>query len=157
MPNNSLPLSFYYWFSVFLAMILNVIYLPEIVKIIMPDWVLLVLIYWACTANFQLSIGRSWLVGLLMDTLTGQLLGQHALAYAASIYLTEKHFKRIKAAPIMQQSLFVAGILFLAKFLFFWIERIEYQSLPGYFWISIFTGALVWPILLIFFRKIRFS
>lgn len=157
MSKNSLPLSLYYWVSVFFAMLLSVVYVPEMLKIMMPDWVLLVLIYWTCTAHFQMSIGRAWLVGLLMDALTGQLLGQYALAYAASIYLTERQYKRIKAAPIAQQSLFIAGILLLAKILFFWVERIEYQNLPGYFWLPIFTGALVWPVIIILFRQIRLS
>jgi len=157
MLNNRMPLSLYYWLSVFLSMILSVVYVPEIVKIMMPDWVLIVLIYWTCTAHFQVSVGRAWVVGLLMDALTGQLLGQYAVAYAASIYLTETQYKRIKAAPIAQQSLFIAGILFLAKVLFFWIERIEYQSLPAYFWLPVFTGALVWPVIIILFSKIRFS
>ncbi|NOQ16151.1 MAG: rod shape-determining protein MreD, partial [Methyloprofundus sp.] len=121
------------------------------------DWVLIVLIYWTCTVHFRVSVGRAWFVGLLMDALTGQLLGQYAVAYAASIYLTEKQYKRIKAAPIVQQSLFIAGILFLEKVLFFWVERIEYQSLPSYFWLPVFTGALVWPVIIILFSKIRFS
>lgn len=157
MSNNRLPLSLYYWLSVFLAMILSVVYAPDLVKIMMPDWVLIVLIYWTCIAHFEVSVGRAWLVGLLMDALTGQLLGQYAMVYTASIYLTEKQYKRIKAAPIVQQSLFVAGILLLAKVLFFWVERIEYQSLPGYYWFSIFTGALVWPVIIMLFSKIRFS
>ena len=141
MPRNSLPLGLYYWASVFVAMLLSVVYVPEMMKIMMPDWVLIVLIYWTCIAHFQVSVGRAWLVGLLMDALTGQLLGQYAFAYAASIYVTEKQYKRINAAPIAQQSLFIAGILLLAKVLFFWVERIEYQNLPSYFWMPIFTGA----------------
>ncbi|NOQ16099.1 MAG: rod shape-determining protein MreD [Methyloprofundus sp.] len=157
MLNNRLPLSIYYWSSIFLAMTLSVVYVPDIVKIMMPDWVLVVLIYWTCTVNFRVSVGKAWLVGLLMDALTGQLLGQYAIAYAVSIYLTEKQYKRIKAAPVVQQSLFIAGILFLAKVLFFWVERIEYQSLPGYFWLPVFTGALVWPVIIVLFSKIRFS
>ncbi|MDC9727961.1 MAG: rod shape-determining protein MreD [Methyloprofundus sp.] len=157
MPNNSLPLSLYYWGSVFIAMLLSVVFVPDMIKVMMPDWVLIVLIYWSCIAHFRVSVGRAWLVGLLMDALTGQLLGQYALTYAASIYLTEMQYKRIKAAPIMQQSLFVAGILFLAKILFFWVERIEHESLPAYFWLSIFTGALVWPVISILFSKVRLS
>lgn len=157
MLNNRLPLSLYYWLSILLAMVLNVATMPELMKMIMPNWVLIVLIYWTCTAHFRVSVGNAWLVGLLMDALTGQLLGQYAIAYAASVYLTEQQYKRIKASPIVQQSLFIAGIIFLEKVLFFWIERIEYQSLPGYFWLPVFTGALVWPIIIILFSKIKFS
>lgn len=157
MPINRLPLGLYYWLSVLLAMILSIVDVSSLVKIMMPDWVLIVLIYWTCTVHFRVSVGRAWFVGLLMDALTGQLLGQYAIAYAASIYLTEQQYKRIKAAPIVQQSLFIAGILFLAKVLFFWVERIEYQNLPAYFWLPVFTGALVWPIIIILFSKIRFS
>ncbi len=157
MPQNNLPLSLYYWVSVFVAMLLSVVYVPELIKIMMPDWVLIVLIYWTCIAHFQVSVGWAWIVGLLMDALTGQLLGQYALAYAASIYLTEKQYKRIKAVPIAQQSLFIAGILLLAKVLFFLVERIEYQNLPSYFWVPILTGALVWPVIIILFSKIKLS
>jgi len=157
MGSNRLPLSLYYWLSVFIAMTLSVISLPSLLKIMMPEWVLLVLIYWTCQGAGRVSVGRAWFVGLLMDVLTGQLLGQYAISYAASIFLSEKQYKRIKAAPIIQQSLFIMGVLLLFKASFFMVERLEYSSLPSYFWMPILTGGLCWPIIVLLFSKLRFS
>jgi len=157
MGSNRLPLSLYYWLSIFIAMLLSIISVPSLLKIMMPDWVLLVLIYWTCQGAGRVSVGRAWLVGLLMDVLTGQLLGQYAISYAASIFLSEKQYKRIKAAPIIQQSLFIVGVLLLFKTLFFMVERLEYNNLPSYFWVPILTGGLCWPIIVLLFSKLRFS
>ncbi len=150
-----LPILLAYWLSIIFAMALNIA--PWSVPFLMaaPDWVLLTLVYWALAAPETASVGKAWLVGLLVDVLTGQLLGQYALAYAVSIFLSVKQHKRIRHYPIIQQSLAVLIILLLSRIFIFWIENIDHQSVPMNFWLPVFTGALVWPIVSLALRKIR--
>ncbi|WP_080521635.1 rod shape-determining protein MreD [Methyloprofundus sedimenti] len=145
-----------YWLTIVLAMALTIIPWSTPILDLTPDWVLLVLIYWALASPETASVGKAWFAGLLVDVLTGQLLGQYALAYAFSIYLSVKQQKRIRHTPIIQQSLFVSLILLVAQIIIFWVERINGQTLPMQFWLSVLTGGLVWPIILMLMRKIRF-
>ncbi|TXL00888.1 rod shape-determining protein MreD [Methylococcaceae bacterium HT1] len=145
-----------YWLTIIVAMALKIIPWSTPVLYLTPDWVLLVLIYWAFATPETTSVGKAWFVGLLVDVLTGQLLGQYALAYTVSIYLSVKQHKRIRQFPLIQQSLFVCLILLVAHILVFWVERINDQAVPLQSWLPVLTGGIVWPLVLLVIRKIRF-
>lgn len=122
-----------------------------------PDWVLLILIYWAFATPESVGVGSAWFVGLLVDVLTGQVLGQYALAYSVSVYLCVKQHKRIRQFPVIQQSLFVCTILLIAQMLIFWVEKINGVGTPLSSWLSVLTGGIVWPLVLFLIRKLRFQ
>ena len=145
-----------YWLSVIIAMTLRISPWSPFFSMIAPDWVILTLIYWALVIPEEASVGKAWCVGLLVDVLTGQLLGQYALAYACSIFLCAKQHKRIRNFPVIQQGLAIFAILFIARVLIFWTEHINHQLMPFYFWLPVLTGALVWPVVYIVLSKVRF-
>jgi len=146
-----------YWLSITLAMALRIIPWPFAVLITAPDWVMLVLIYWAVTTPEEVGVGKAWFAGLLVDVLTGQLLGQFALVYAFGIYVCIKQHKRIRNFPVIQQSLAVFAILLIARILTFWIEHINHQLMPGYFWLPVLTGTLIWPVVYFVLSRLRLS
>ncbi|NOR81211.1 MAG: rod shape-determining protein MreD [Methyloprofundus sp.] len=145
-----------YWLTVGIAMVLRVAPWSPFFSMIAPDWILLALIYWALATPEEASVGKAWIVGLLADVLTGQLLGQYALTYTFSIFLCAKQHKRIRNFPVIQQSLSVFVILFIASVLLFWIEHINHQLMPAYFWLPVLTGTLVWPVVYMVLSKIHF-
>ena len=151
------PSTWLYWLTITLAMGISIIPWPRFFLLSAPDWVMLTLIYWNLTAPEEASVGKAWCAGLLADVLTGQLLGQYALSYAAAIFICVKQHKRIRNFPMIQQSLSVFGILLISKFILFWIERINHQLMPAYFWLPVLTGALIWPVIYIILRKVRLS
>lgn len=155
MTKIKLPLLIAYWLTVVVAMALNITPWKGAFLMAFPDWVLLILIYWALAAPETASVGKAWIVGLLVDVLTGQLLGQYALAYAASIFLSVKQHKRIRHYLIIQQSLVVFMLLLFARVLVFWIENINHQPVPINFWLPVLTGAVVWPVVSLLLRNIR--
>ena len=144
-----------YCLSLFIVMILNIAPWPPSIAIAAPDWVLLTLIYWGLITPETASVGKAWIVGLLVDALTGQLLGQYALAYAGSIYLCVKQHKRIKYFPILQQGLAVCIILFTAQLLVFLVEQFNHQEIPTSFWLPVLTGGLIWPVIYLSLSKVR--
>jgi len=155
MTKIKLPLLVAYWLTVVVAMALNIIPWGGAFLMVTPDWVLLILIYWALVAPETASVGKAWVVGLLVDVLTGQVLGQYALAYAVSIFLSVKQHKRIRHYLIIQQSLVVFMLLLLARILVFWIENINHQPVSMNFWLPVLTGAIVWPVVSLLLRNIR--
>jgi len=146
-----------YWLTIIVAMALNIIPWSSSVLLLVPDWVLLTLIYWALAMPESASVGKAWFAGLLVDVLTGQLLGQFALSYAFSVFLCEKQHKRLRQYPIIQQSLSICAILLIARFLVFWIEHVNHQVLPISFWLPVLTGGLMWPVVSFILRHIRLS
>ena len=65
-------------FTFIIALLLTVIPLPEGLRFLRPDWVGLVLIYWCMALPHRVGVASGWFMGLMVDLLTGTLLGQHA-------------------------------------------------------------------------------
>ncbi len=153
MPDNSeLP----YLLTIVLTMVLKIMPLPQTLEYLNPDWVLLALIYWSLALPERLGVFNAWVVGLLVDVLTGRLLGQTALIYSLVSYFCVKLHKRIRHYPLPQQSLFVFVCLLSGQVIVFWIESMQAANrLPLAFWYPVFTGTLLWPVVYLLLRLIR--
>ena len=62
-----------------IAMLLTILPMPDWARPFRPQWVTLVLLYWAIALPHRIGVGSGFLVGIVLDVLTGTLLGQHAL------------------------------------------------------------------------------
>jgi rod shape-determining protein MreD len=145
-----------YFVSLVLAMGMNIGLFPLFLKSINPDWVLLIIIYWTLAIPEKLGVFNAWIVGLLIDVLTGRLLGQHALAYALISYACLKLHKRLRLYPIPRQALFIFCCLFFSQILVFWIEDIQSPTkFELVFWLPAFTGTLMWPVVFFILRFFR--
>jgi len=145
-----------YWITVIVAMILSILPLPVDVNSFNPDWVLLVLIYWTLALPEKTGVFNAWILGLLVDVLTGRLLGLHALDYALICYVCISSHKRLRQYPIPQQSLFIFFFLLFSQILTFWIENIRGNiELNFSFWFPVLTGTLFWPLIYSGLRIIR--
>lgn len=121
-----------------------------------PDWVLLVLIFWALAHPEQFGLGPAWLVGLLTDVLTGRSLGQHALAYCLVAYCCIRFHNRLRFYSLVQQSVCVGLFLLLSELIVAW--TIEYPSRPmkaDLFAPPVLSGIVAWPLLLKLMQRWR--
>lgn len=145
-----------YFVSLILAMSVNIVYLPDFLKNLNPDWVLLILIYWTLAIPEKLGVFNAWVVGILLDVLTGRLLGQHALAYALISYACLKLHKRLRLYPLPQQALFIFFCLLCSQLLVYWIESIQSPTqFELVFWLPALTGTLMWPVMFFVLRIVR--
>jgi len=145
-----------YWLTVMLAMVLSILPFPAVIDMFNPDWVLLALIYWTLAMPEKIGIFNAWMLGLLVDVLTGRVLGLHALDYALISYACIKSHKRLRQHPVPQQSIFVFFFLLFSQMFIFWIENIQGNiDLIFSFWFPVFTGTLFWPLTYFALRSIR--
>ncbi len=135
-----------YFITLFIAMSLNILPLPTDIQSLNPDWVLLVLIFWTLEAPERVGVFNAWVLGILVDVLTGRLLGMHGLIYALINYACLKFHRRLRHYPIVQQTLFIFFCLLLSQVLVFWIESIQGATgLTWNFWLPVITGTFCWP------------
>ncbi|HEX2493794.1 MAG TPA: rod shape-determining protein MreD [Steroidobacter sp.] len=133
--------------TVIVALIFTVIPLPAALQAARPDLLLLLVIYWALSAPRIAGLTFAWICGLAIDLLTGVLLGQHALAFLCVAFLTHKSQLRMRLFPIWHQTLTVFALLVLYQFVVFWIDGVIGDPVTTWRrWIPIFTGALLWPV-----------
>ena len=81
--------------------------LPNIVAPARPDWVAVVLLYWSLMAPRHFSLLTAFWMGIALDTLTGALLGQNALALLLIVYLAEKFHLQLRVFPLSQLAITV--------------------------------------------------
>ncbi len=142
--------------SLLVALILTLLPLPPWVAPYRPDWVALVLIYWCLALPERVNVGISWSMGLLLDGLSGTLLGQHALGLSVVAYLTARLHQRIRLFPIWQQSLTVLLLLVMNQMLVLWVNGILGRPPHSWlYWAPSLSGLLLWPWIFSLLRDLR--
>jgi rod shape-determining protein MreD len=144
------------YLSLFVALILTVMPMPQLVKLARPDWVLLVLMYWTMALPQRISVGTAFFSGFIVDVLVGAVLGVNALAFSVVIFIVAQHHLKIRNFSIVQQSLLVGLLLALYQLLLFWLSHFltGVYFMPQYLW-PVVTGMLVWPWLFWLLRRYR--
>ena len=105
-----------------------------------------------------MGIFHAWVFGILVDVLTGRLLGQYALAYSIIIYICLKLHKRLRQFPLVQQGLFIFFCLLLSQLLLFFVKNLQSPAqLHASFWLPVIAGTLCWPIVHGALRFVRLS
>jgi rod shape-determining protein MreD len=131
--------------SLIAAMMLSILPLGRFASL-NPDWVALAILFWTLSVPERLGILRAWLIGLVVDELTGRTLGQHAIGYAvmAALALRSRASLRVLRWPV--QMLWVLGLLGAAEGL---ISLTEAELPRPTLWMAApsLMGALVWPLL----------
>jgi len=139
-----------------IALLLTIIPLPEWLRYARPDWAGLVLIYWCLAVPDRVGVTTGWLMGLLVDLLTGTLLGQHALSLTVVAWLTLKFHQRVRLFPVWQQALTVLVLLVVHQLLALWVNRIiGLPGAPWYVWLPAVSGMLIWPLIFPLLRGLR--
>ena len=135
--------------SLALMLALAVVPLPKLIAPFRPDWVAVVLLYWSLMAPRRFSLLTAFWMGLALDTLTGALLGQHALALLVIVYVAERFHLRLRVFPVSQLLLTVLILLGFYEFILFWIDGVAGRTVPVIQrWAPPLTGTLAWLVLL---------
>ncbi len=110
-----------------------------------PDFLLLATLYWGIYQPRQIGIGAAWWLGLLIDFSDGRHLGQHALAYAVSMYALSLFQRRLYNFPPWQQALPIMAFLLIEQLVEIVVSTFlgDNRNALLYF-LSAIIGALCW-------------
>lgn len=102
-----------------------------------------------------MSLVLAWMVGLLMDTLTGTLLGEHALALVVVAYFVLRFQPRIQLYTYSQKWLLVLVSILFYQAILFWIQGLigQMPDVKRYF-LSTVTSTVIWPWVSIILRDL---
>lgn len=135
------------------ALVLTLLPMPNWTIWLRPAWVLMVLIYWTMTIPYQVGVGTAWTTGLILDLLSGTLLGEHALAFTIVIYFVVRMHSRLRMYPMLQQGMSILMFVLLYQFILYCTQGFIGQ-LPrsNLYWLSPVTSMLLWPWLFVLLR-----
>ncbi len=145
--------------SFFIAYLLAIVPFPDWAMNYRPEWVPMVLIYWAMALPYRIGIGTAWVVGLLLDILEGSVLGLNAMALVVIAYVTLSLHLRLRMFSSVQQAGLVLALVGLNLVLCHWLQIITAQTVASnlMFLMAALTSAVIWPSLFQLLRQIRRS
>ncbi|MCA1779390.1 MAG: rod shape-determining protein MreD [Xanthomonadaceae bacterium] len=142
--------------SLILALLLSIFPLPDVVAAWRPHWVALILIYWHIESGSLHGLGHAFVLGIVLDLMTGSLLGQHALGLIIINFLVARYRNRIRFFPPWQQALAVGALLFNERIVQLWIIGLLQRGWPDWsWWLPPLIGMLIWPWLFLMLDAIR--
>lgn len=133
--------------SIVIAIILSLASIPLNFQKIIPNFVPMVLLYWAIIEPQKVNVGVSWFAGLVLDLALGSTLGIHASAMAFMTWGLVTFFPNVRFYSLLQKDIVVASINFVGQFLLFWFEHIFGAVTVDYnFVLSCVATIVLWPI-----------
>jgi rod shape-determining protein MreD len=143
------------YLTLLVGFILTIMPLPEWAAIYRPQWVALILIYWCMALPERIGVGIGWITGLLLDVLTGTLLGQHALGFSVVAYIMLRLHLRVRVMPLRQQVFTIFILLLVERLLALWSTGAANYPTPSlWYWVTPVVSTLLWPWVYILLRDI---
>lgn len=133
-------------FTIAAGYVLQYFPLVEFMHWFVPEWVLLVFIFWQLQAPSLINFWWVWPLGLLLDVQQSTPLGTSVLGFAIVLYALQMMYQRLRVFNVAQQ----AGVVFLLvscyKLTTYWAVLIVggVQS-PLSQWVPALVSVLVWP------------
>jgi rod shape-determining protein MreD len=133
------------FFSLLIAFMLAVLPWTGTWLLARPDFVVLVLLFWALHEPRSVGQGMAFALGLLMDVSDSMLLGQHAFAYVIAIFGAQVLRVRILTFGLGEQTLHVLGIMVVTSAVMLFLNLMLGADFPGpAYFISPVVTALLW-------------
>ena len=143
--------------SFIIGLMLTIMPLPDAIDVFRPDWLAMLVIYWAMQLPRTWSVGTAWIVGIVLDASQGTLLGQHALALCCIAFITVRFHLLMRVFPVPQLTATVFPILATYQFLLFWINGVAGVDAPSIaYWGPVLSGTLMWPVMMAFLSGLRY-
>ncbi len=132
------------------AFLLTVLPLPLAVEAWRPLWMVVMVIFWCLLTPNQVGVWVAFGVGVLLDTMLGTLLGQHALLLTVVAYLVYCLRHQLALRPYLQL-LLLPLILFAYQLLEMLLEGIYSSwllvSISAFEWRVVIASMLLWLLL----------
>ena len=128
------------FFSIAMAYVISVLPWSGTWLLARPDFVLLVLIFWAIHEPRTVGQGMAFFMGLLMDVSDSMLMGQHAFAYVVGVFGAQVLRLRILTFHLPEQTLHVLGLTVASALAMLALNLLLGADFPG--WAMMASPAL---------------
>jgi rod shape-determining protein MreD len=137
--------------SVFVALLLGLLPLPDLLQPLRPYWLALVVAYWVIEDPDRVGLGFAFAMGLLADLAFGGLLGEQALRLVVMAFILQRFRAQLRFFPLSQQALEIGGLLVNDRVVTAAVHfTLGEPQLPWTFWWAPLLGMLLWgPVFLL--------
>lgn len=155
--NSSTPrLVFGVSVSAFVALVLTVVQLPAWLFYFWPEWIALVVIYWALVAPKRVGPFVGFIIGTLLEVLFVRNFGVLGLGMATLAFLVNSASQQLRALSIWQQMISVGFFVAIFKLLTGWLSGLVAGfTIITEFWYSLVGSIVIWPFAYILLEELR--
>lgn len=131
--------------TLFIAFLLEQLPWDGWLLLLRPDFVLVMLLFWAQRWPQKVGLASAFFLGLMADVQDGVVLGQHALAYCVGVFLVQYFSRRLIMFTLPRQAVQIFPLLLLTEVVALvagWVSARSPQN--GWVFLSAITGTLLW-------------
>lgn len=132
--------------SLCMAFILQYLPLSDFMSWFVPQWVLMVFIFWQMQRPTLINFWWVWPIGLLLDAQNANFLGTSVVGLAGVLYFLQLIYQRLKVFNVAQQTLVIFLLICSFQLVTYWsVIIVDDMSKPLSLWLPALVSALVWP------------
>lgn len=142
--------------SVFVALVLTLVQLPSVFDYFWPDWIAIVVAYWALRTPNQVGPFVAFIIGTLLEVLFVRKFGVLGLGLASLAFLVNSASQQLRPLSIWQQMISIGFFIAFFKLLTGWLSGMVSEfTITSDYWYSIPGSVLIWPFATILLEELR--
>ena len=155
-PQSALKLYWAFSLSCFFAFTLMLVRVPDWLSAYWPDWIALVIVYWALVAPDRIGPVAGFIIGTMLEVLFARTFGVLSTGLAVLAFLVNIAHMQLRITSRWQQVFLLVLLVGVFKLTNLWFESlVENATLTGADWLSLIGNLVVWPFLNIVLDEFR--
>jgi rod shape-determining protein MreD len=145
--NNAVMLYSAVTLSFVVAFALMIIPIEGNIKWLRPDFIALLVIFWATALPNHIGIIFAFMMGLMFDLLSGMLFGSMGLTLGIVAFLALNLRLRLRIYRYWQKFIIIMLLIGGSQLIKLWIQMlIGHPPASFTYWLTSISSALVWPL-----------
>lgn len=142
--------------SFIVALLLAVLPLPLELRVWRPEFVALLVVYWATYSPQYFGVFSAWLCGIVTDIVLLNPLGQSALGLIVVAYVAHLSYQRIRSYALWKQAMWALVLVGIYQLFSNWVISLMGRDVDAM--VSLGTAAstaLLFPLVVLMLRRLR--
>ena len=141
--------------SAFIALVLTIVQVDTFF-FYWPDWLALVVIYWALMTPEKIGPFIAFVLGTLLEVLFVRTFGVLGLGLASLAFVVNRGHQQLQVLSLWQQTIIVGALIGVYKLVTGWLfGMITGFVITSEYFYSLFGSVLVWPFVYILLQELR--
>ncbi|MFT6102409.1 MAG: rod shape-determining protein MreD [Granulosicoccus sp.] len=142
--------------SIIFVLLLSVIPLPFELREWRPEFVALLVVYWATYSPQHFGVFTAWVCGILLDIVCLNPLGQSALGLIVVAYISHLSYQRIRSYVLWQQSAWAFVLVGVYQLFSNWVSSLAGKNIETMDFLgATLLTSLLWPLVVVVLRKMK--